>query len=1533
MASEKRAFNRVSSSPKKKHGSSKKKRGLDKFVSKSINLPVNNLLGDKLYSKLHEPNILKTKPHNTLLTRPKNITSPSRPVIQKSIDENSQLDQIYWSGDAGNKNGESRLHKHDCDKKDANKPSINDENDEIEFRRDMLPDFRLDPISQLEKKYNTNLNMSNQQENSIKNISTQKFSSLHSFSPIPDWSSSSLRKSGIREKSKSLSLNSSKLFARIGSDGKLRTNSSHGNGDQPRKSSLQEILSELKSTEKDNNMCGNTTSEILDKGISINDYQRDDFSDDFFDELANSKANRSVGLEKRTSKPVVDNNDEFNDEFSSDDDFDFNELEKKLDMKSQPIVVSAPPKKPLTMSFNDVVQSTPSKLEKTNVIENIPNNQIANTDSNDITNTTSFDDSGELDYDDSEEERLLSRFTFTQKDRQFSTQQENRIKNTDLLGAAIFSKDINSDGTEETKNFKDSLKDVNLAKIAIKRSWLHRFEVLEVHEKSYNLKGVKKNQIILKVKDKDSKIRNLVVRESWLLTTYDVGEVIHVVGENPTVIDNDHNYLILNPDTLISATTMGESLNCERKSSLLARFNLPGESSKPLIVGNIVHGILQECMVSKSNSSKFIETLLKSAIHRNLIEILGIGETEQSIYEECQVHIGYIKDWVGKYIFDSDKSSISTFGKGETSKFSISKTLDIEESIWSPIFGLRGLIDATIESSLQDSKKSGKFIAPLEIKTGKEYLSHKAQTSLYTLLMRDRYEMDVNFFILVYTKFSQTTKYEIDRRDLRMLLIKRNSISKFLKEIQPQLPPLAKNSMCDRCFVKETCMLFNKLGENGSEEDSGFQPGEFLTHTEHIAPEYGDYYKYWEDLLNKEENFINKLTKEIWIFTGEEREKSNGKAISGLKIKDVTYDASTGYYTYAFERKSQGTSYEYPSMTWSQVATHDHVIVSDENGHFAICFGFVSMIRENLIKITTQRRLDHSNSRMPNFDVIKNQSFQSVLESDQNLTGLSLDSNSESRVYRIDKNPAFHGLKLARYNLLELFSKDSNGLMRDILVKKRKTDPSPVPLIDYKLDQSRFNEDQLSAMKKVFSTNDFSLILGMPGTGKTTIITEIIQQLVKNGKTVLIASYTHSAIDNILIKLKEQKMVDFVRLGSLNKIHPLVKEFSPLSDNFDIKDSQGLYDAYRKPSVVATTCLGVTDWVFNTRKFDYCIIDEASQVAMPVCIGPIRFCDRFILVGDHYQLPPLITAPSARKGLSKSLFRMLSEDFPDSVGELAHQYRMCEDIMLLSNTLIYNGRLKCGSNLVSRQRLKIPRPEQLQQHITKENIRPEHDWIKNIVFKETNRVIFLNHDTISDAKERTLGDKVDNPVEGVLIYEIVESLLACGVHESSIGVMSLYRAQIRLLTRKLYQRKDVEILTADRFQGLDKDCIIISLVRSNEKQMVGELLKEWRRINVAITRAKSKLIILGSRKTLKNLATIEAFMNIIESRGWLYDLPSNAVQCYEFFLQEPNSCSLQKGDSNSRSPQKSFKEKTKLSKKLLDNHLLLKNIVEESKSS
>jgi DNA replication ATP-dependent helicase Dna2 len=400
--------------------------------------------------------------------------------------------------------------------------------------------------------------------------------------------------------------------------------------------------------------------------------------------------------------------------------------------------------------------------------------------------------------------------------------------------------------------------------------------------------------------------------------------------------------------------------------------------------------------------------------------------------------------------------------------------------------------------------------------------------------------------------------------------------------------------------------------------------------------------------------------------------------------------------------------------------------------------------------------------------------------------------------------------------------------------------------------------------------------------------------LTAQGKSVLLTSYTHTAVDNILLKIRNEG-IGILRLGAVAKVHPEVQEFADLSGvpKTSIAELKESYDR----QVVATTCLGINHPIFNQRIFDYCIVDEASQITLPVCLGPIRMARHFILVGDHYQLPPLVQNKEAQEGgLDISLFKLLSEKHPSSVVNLEHQYRMCEDIMSLSNTLIYNGRLRCGTPAVANREMMISNMSALRQHHHSTVPLSQTTfctgpylgtcWIRDLLDPAV-KVAFINTDTLLPlSREIAKGSRITNPIEAAITTQ-----LTVGVKAKDIGVITLYRSQLALLKQNLRHiaspaadgASTVEMHTADKFQGRDKEVIVLSLVRNNDIANVGDLLKDWRRVNVALTRARTKLLIVGSWNTMrKGNELLGRLCELVSERGWRVDMAKNALSGHLF---------------------------------------------------
>ncbi|KAG7662477.1 dna2 [[Candida] subhashii] len=1095
---------------------------------------------------------------------------------------------------------------------------------------------------------------------------------------------------------------------------------------------------------------------------------------------------------------------------------------------------------------------------------------------------------------------------------------------------------ISATQAQFTKSFQEGMKnfeqlqiekpsyeqrDEPIVKLAYKRSSFKRYMITKIIEQTYGTPP--KRQLILETIDgeNEEKICRFIVRGEYSELEFEPKDIIHIIitePSKPNLIDDHNNLLIWNPDILLSVTTIAQQIICPRKSVIQARYKFPAQSSIPIIVGEVTHRIFQECVISENWTREYMNQLMEEYVHDYLLAIFSIGPELANVKTEIEKHLPYLEEWFSKYYKKplSKENYIDEDGTNKNKEqrvmFSVDEALDIEENIWSPMFGIKGKVDITVTAKLLNKNTQGKFLIPVEIKTGREYVTHQAQASLYSLLFKDRYDLEIMSFLLVYTKESLTKKGDINKNDLKVLINLRNRVSQYFKDnASSSLPPILQSATCDRCDMQEPCMTLNHLLEDGTKEHSGINEEKYHEITKHILDNerYKTFFKYWDEIIAQEEVMMSKTGKQLWTMTSAQREAKTGKCLGSMMVVNTKESPSDKVYEYTFAKSGSN------ALT-TQLIPSDRIIISDEDGHFAIASGTIKTITKEHIVIVTKRRIIISKeAKLKHFNQRDNQVFQSALRETSHSQQEHITSSAcSNKLFRLDLDEMFYGMGLARFNILNLFLRPEIGgdeKTRKLIVDLQEPTYSPnswqVPQKKY------FNVDQIMAFQKVFTTNDYSLILGMPGTGKTTVLAELIRILVGHGKTILLASYTNSAVDNILLKLLDlDPSISMVRIGHKSRVQKKLHAYIPDVET-PITTYEQYLETYMNPPIVATTCLGINDLAFQLRpKFDYCIVDEASQVSLPINLGPLRYADKFILVGDHYQLPPLVQHPDPkiRQGLSVSLFKLLAETYPESVCELTYQYRMCEDIMQLSNVLVYDNRLKCGSEAVAKQVLKLPYPDRLPG---------SKGWMNDVLDPEK-RVLFLDHDMIESAKEVMVGDMVQNPIEAKLIHQIVNSLTGCGVTEDQIGIMSFYRAQLKLLKRTIgRQSSEIEILTADQYQGRDKECIIISLVRSNEEKRPGDLIKEWRRLNVAITRAKSKLIILGSRSTLSSADTTSTFIDFLENRGWYYLLPNNADLIYNDLIRSVNS-----------SPRKNKQNReSQLSKRLLERNPILNNVIQD----
>ena len=502
-------------------------------------------------------------------------------------------------------------------------------------------------------------------------------------------------------------------------------------------------------------------------------------------------------------------------------------------------------------------------------------------------------------------------------------------------------------------------------------------------------------------------------------------------------------------------------------------------------------------------------------------------------------------------------------------------------------------------------------------------------------------------------------------------------------------------------------------------------------------------------------------------------------------------------------------------------------------------------------------------------------------------------------------------------NLCHLSIKGKNAL-EYILNNRNPKKNKPAPHILY-IDNF-LNESQKSAIENSLSCENFFLIHGPFGTGKTRTLVELISQETRKNHKVLATAESNTAVDNILERLSENKKLNITRLGHPQRVsktnisytlaykaenHKLNKRINDIYRKIDkiidkrssytkptpqyrrgygdydilynasknkggrgisiekmksmakwIEYSQRIDEAHseikrienkmineiidKSDVILSTNSSAALDSISRT-KFDVAIIDEASQVIIPSILIPISKAHRFILAGDHKQLPPTIISNRAND-LKNTLFEELIKKYPFKSQLLNTQYRMNKLLMKFPNEEFYNSNLKSA---------------EIVDDIALNNL---------IDCEEEKPLTFIDTSDMDNNKEKHLKDSksIINKAEASIALKIAHNYLDLGVKVKDIGIISPYSDQVKLIQEKT----EIEVKTVDGFQGREKEIIIISSVRSNDKGNIG-FLNDLRRLNVAITRAKRKLIIIGNKNTLKVNPTYSRFIQFVENENLL----------------------------------------------------------------
>jgi DNA replication ATP-dependent helicase Dna2 len=391
--------------------------------------------------------------------------------------------------------------------------------------------------------------------------------------------------------------------------------------------------------------------------------------------------------------------------------------------------------------------------------------------------------------------------------------------------------------------------------------------------------------------DKTNEPCTLHLRDDWIATPVEADNLINVIGifTNKTcIIDNLTGMIILHPDTLVSSTHVADSFKCIRRAVLQDHVKATGETTKPLVYGSMIHELFQQAISVMDFSTAHLESIIDTLVIQHIEQLYSINITPTNARADLREKIWLLQAWAD--VFVVAQPSVYSFmadhcGSNDAKpKVSITKVLDIEEHIWSPTYGLKGNIDATVEIALDEPDTPRRhLVVPLEVKTGKNtsLMNHRAQTMLYTLMMSDRYDVDVLCGLLYYVDAKETIRVRALRNEVRGLIMGRNELARWIK-LRDGLPEMLQSPRdCKGCYAADSCLVYHKVCplpaanetlENGTDETSGLGTW-FDEQTGHLDDRDAAFLKHWNTLLTKEEGDIFRFRNELWTMLSADREK------------------------------------------------------------------------------------------------------------------------------------------------------------------------------------------------------------------------------------------------------------------------------------------------------------------------------------------------------------------------------------------------------------------------------------------------------------------------------------------------------------------------------------------------------------------------------------------------------------------------------------------------------------------------------------
>ena len=923
---------------------------------------------------------------------------------------------------------------------------------------------------------------------------------------------------------------------------------------------------------------------------------------------------------------------------------------------------------------------------------------------------------------------------------------------------------------------------------------------------------------------------------------------------------NEYTLAILEPDTILNITDLNDADYCARQFLLNRIVSSP--QSAAMIRGNLVHNSFKELLKEHDrgelmagyavNGNETPQATLRrhfeQALERSVIDLALINTSPEEMRTESMSHLDSLASWFqnqSSTLWDMPATASSADDTTDMADEHHSQNMVRAETfLLAPEIGLRGRLDILW-------KQTGRQRL-LELKTGKATSelpkpSHRWQVQGYHALLAVRRDpqMKKALALLLYSGVpgeAQTCDIRFTVTQMQRVIEKRNMLVFSHITGIPPVPPGA--SRCTKCAMLTQCEQVSsflnwqapepELHENdeGIMAQNGHNSSTVIWRNElhyKSTPQDQDFFAKYYNLMQLEGLEGEKQQALLWQVQVEERVEQ-GTAINDLRSLARPVPTGHGEWQQTFT-----------CTNTSELRVGDEILLSDGN------------------PITGEV-----------------------------VTG-SILAISADEVTVWSPELIAHPTLIDRYDINSVHVRTLQNLLRWL-----QTDPhlrslvsgSIQPQFDTTIQvspRSDFNVEQNLAVERAMQMRDYLLIHGPPGTGKTSVIAEIVKRYCSQGQRVMLAAFTNQAVDNMLKRLDAEGVHDFMRLGSTRNIDSAVADRllkRLVEQNLNSVDTlEVVQDLLRSvPIVASTTATWSSDrynpTTFNgTREnkenaslqFDVAIIDEAGQLTVPAILGALRFAKRFILVGDEKQLPPLVLSKEASvAGLSESLFSILklrdhgyTRDKSSCVS-LKVQYRMNKWISHFASKVFYDDQLIPHTSIANSLLEVVP------------SIRVRMDEKISIarVIDPMAPMVFLD---VPGNQERA---KTSN-AEAIAVREIVAGLLGQGIAEKEIGIIAPYRAQVANLRRHLFSDDEtigwealaydtqLSVDTVDRFQGGERSVIIMSFATTITPEADSQLrdhLTNPNRLNVALTRAQKKLILVGNASALEGLPVFERLL-------------------------------------------------------------------------